>query len=646
MSSSFAEMESSFLVTTVLPLSLFLVPLCVGIVQHFSSPGTSLGIRLLAIISFWLGFSGIVLLPLDLTIASSTSTDDNESDAATPETNATYVPWMITYWSSFILAFVILPIVRKFLRSGHFTVWTRLSDAFYSSIRCWAIMLGLLLVAILILAVKLHKWNVVPILMTIGNTYGLLLVALLLGYGLVDVPRQMWRVALPEKELRRTQILANAADEALFEAVWELQDVEDDIDQAVRSIRHVQEDGILLQSLGNKIQDDNVALDSFSTLESSYYQYCTQKLVHRRNQTALLDAELQSRRMKRRDRFRQRDTTQRDEENTNSHESGKFAEDEQVPTIPQLAQLHARLKAAQVKLESAEQSWTECVERSKFYEAMMEETSSLIDTSLLPTASLVGGSNNAFSSAQAKLRHLWITRLIKPFSITSSCIFAALSIMVLWSEATMSLPWNLSPFAFILSMAAGETKGFLFACLALLPLLYMSACVYTSIFKMSFFGPNCLRGCKQSSGAALIFNAQYLIRMQFPLGYNYLLMLKYHTDDTNCSFAAIMKHMSTVPFFGTSFSVYAPLLILALCGFTLCNGYPRLLGILGLEHEDAILLGDRETLDRKVAEGEVLLRRHAQRREGSAKAPISANAGFDRIGGRNKTTLSNYAASM
>jgi hypothetical protein len=645
MSSSSAEMESSFLVTTVLPLSLLLVPLCVGIVQHFSSPGTSLGIRLLAIISFWLGFSGIVLLPLDLTIASSTSADSNESDA-TPETNATYVPWMITYWSSFILAFVILPIVRKFLRSGHFTVWTRLSDAFYSSIRCWAIMLGLLLLAILILAVKLHKWNVVPILMTIGNTYGLLLVALLLGYGLVDVPRQMWRVALPEKELRRTQILANAADEALFEAVWELQDVEDDIDQAVRSISHVQEDGILLQSLGNKIQDDNVALDSFSTLESSYYQYCIQKLVHRRNQTALLDAELQSRRMKRRDRFRQRDTTQRDEENTNSNESGQFSEDDQVPTVPQLAQLHARLKAAQVKLESAEQSWTECVERSKLYEAMMEETSSLIDTSLLPSASLVGPSNNAFTSAQTKLRHLWITRLIKPFSITSSCIFAALSIMVLWSEATMSLPWNLSPFAFILSMAVGETKGFLFACLALLPLLYMSACVYTSIFKMSFFGPNCLRGYKQSSGVALIFNAQYLIRMQFPLGYNYLLMLKYHTDETNCSFAAIMKHMSTVPFFGTSFSVYAPLLILALCGFTLCNGYPRLLGILGLEHEDAILLGDRETLDRKVAEGEVLLRKHAQRIEGSAKAAISANAGFDRIGGRSKTTLSNYAASM
>ena len=67
--------------------------------------------------------------------------------------------------------------------------------------------------------------------------------------------------------------------------------------------------------------------------------------------------------------------------------------------------------------------------------------------------------------------------------------------------------------------------------------------------------------------------------------------------------------METVPFFGTNFSIYAPLLILALCGFTLCNGYARLLALLRIDHEDAILLGDQETLESKVNEGITLLRR-------------------------------------
>mmetsp|Transcript_12533 Transcript_12533/g.29066 ORF Transcript_12533/g.29066 Transcript_12533/m.29066 type:complete len:97 (-) Transcript_12533:852-1142(-) len=70
-----------------------------------------------------------------------------------------------------------------------------------------------------------------------------------------------------------------------------------------------------------------------------------------------------------------------------------------------------------------------------------------------------------------------------------------------------------------------------------------------------------------------------------------------------------MSNMSTVPFFGTNFSVYAPLLILALCGFTLCRGYARLLAFLGVEHEDAVLVGDQESLEAKVNEGITLLRR-------------------------------------
>jgi hypothetical protein len=192
-----------------------------------------------------------------------------------------------------------------------------------------------------------------------------------------------------------------------------------------------------------------------------------------------------------------------------------------------------------------------------------------------------------------------------------SCAF--LSGVVMWSEATLGIPFNLSPFAWVLRIFDGEgykERGVLFQLAALLPLLYMSLCVYSSLFKLSIFGRYRLRGSKQSPGVALVFNAQYLVRLQFPLGYNYLLMIKYDTSTTDCAFSHVMKNMETVPFLGTSFSVYAPLLILALCGFTLFNGYARLLGALGFEHEDAILSGDRETLDSKVNEGITLLRRH------------------------------------
>merc|ERR1711920_592443 len=113
-----------------------------------------------------------------------------------------------------------------------------------------------------------------------------------------------------------------------------------------------------------------------------------------------------------------------------------------------------------------------------------------------------------------------------------------LSLLVLWSETTMIIPFELSPFSLLLHLFTTTTTThatssssfntttnhhILFEIIALVPLLYMSICVYRSLFKVQIFGLYALRGYKQSPGVALVFNAQYLVRMQFPLGYNYLL---------------------------------------------------------------------------------------------------------------------------
>jgi hypothetical protein len=75
-----------------------------------------------------------------------------------------------------------------------------------------------------------------------------------------------------------------------------------------------------------------------------------------------------------------------------------------------------------------------------------------------------------------------------------------------------------------------------------------------------------------------------------------------------------MSDMATIPFFGTSFSVYAPLLILFVCALTLFDCYPKMLHWLGIEHEDSLLLGNEEDLESKVNEGIQLMTRDAERR--------------------------------
>jgi len=73
--------------------------------------------------------------------------------------------------------------------------------------------------------------NVAHFLMAAGNTYGLLLVVLLLGYGLVSIPRSMLEKAKPENQLERRYLLAPTVDTDLYEAVWDLQDVEECVEK-------------------------------------------------------------------------------------------------------------------------------------------------------------------------------------------------------------------------------------------------------------------------------------------------------------------------------------------------------------------------------------------------------------------------------
>ena len=358
------------------------------------------------------------------------------------------------------------------------------------------------------------------------------------------------------------------------------------------------------------------ALYMFSDEVDAYYRQCVDELLKRKNETVTLNRHLQQRR-------------------TTSHRFSEGSENddvyEEIPTLKRIVELNGWMKIAQEKLAGAEQRWEALVARSKFLTDLVEGPAPPQSRVVDPSSSIVIKAYSHILTCGGKINYVW-KKYVRSMAYRFLALYAVvLSGTILWSEATLSLPMNLSPFAMFLRLFNGSestARGLLFKMAALIPLLYMSLCVYTSLIKLSAFGMLTLRGQKQSHAVALMFNAQYLVRLQFPLGYNYLLMLKYDTSSTTCAFSTLMSNMSTVPFFGTSFSVYAPLLILGLCGFTICNIYPRLVALMGFEHEDGILMGDKETLESKVNEGITLLRRHEERTEapGSPKRTSSLTA--------------------
>ena len=521
----------------------------------------------------------MALLPIDLSYASimavassssSTSStasdayqgandndDTNYGDATTTNnmmnSNPTYLPWRITYWTTFLLAWFILPITREILTSGQFTFFHRFKDGLSNSFRGLLLMLACGIISIIGMAIHLKSFHLVtivlPVLMAMGNTYGLLLVALLLGNGLVTIPKRYWNEACPAKELRRTLIMTTNAEEELFEAVMELEDVEDKIEEVCQTavcLRDDNDDGMLGGSDEGRLpRRKRRGFCICKVDEVTEFHECLEELVRRKNETADLCSKRRTRRgggggaatASGQSSRRRSDRDDDDESNNRNNDGGEI----NTMDIKYLVSLSGLLTTAQERVTSAQLRCDHLMDHSRLLSKLMDdgdssrrsgeefENDGSADSLLLTTSS---APTICCGKLRYTLQRTWVRYLRYPVFRCIALITATLSVFVLLSEVTLGVPLNLSPFSWTLHALDryhkehnNSTSRFLFQVVALIPLLYMSLCVYTCLAQISQLGPYCLRSNRQSTGVALVFNAQYLVRLQFSLGYNYLLML-------------------------------------------------------------------------------------------------------------------------
>uniref|UniRef100_A0A3B5KW37 LMBR1 domain containing 2a n=1 Tax=Xiphophorus couchianus TaxID=32473 RepID=A0A3B5KW37_9TELE len=162
------------------------------------------------LLSWYLCFLIVFILPLDVsTVGVHEPTTHNSKSKLTNVANVcvkpwSYIPdhvlpvfWRVVYWTSQFLTWLLLPFMQSYARSGAFSIVGKVKTALIEN----AIYYGtyLLIFICLLIYVSAHlklrlTWYVK--LQTIGitaaNTWGLFLLVLLLGYGLVEIPRSYW----------------------------------------------------------------------------------------------------------------------------------------------------------------------------------------------------------------------------------------------------------------------------------------------------------------------------------------------------------------------------------------------------------------------------------------------------------------------
>ena len=509
---------------------------CLLLLRHYQSPIVTADVSSSVYISWILGLAGVLFLPYDLSLA--VNGTNNEESSVTI--------WNCIYWSTFILAWIILPIQMEFHSSGHFTFREKFIDSLRRNIYYLLVTfaLGVVFIVFMIISgIDGSVTDVVAFLMAMSNTYGVIIITVLLGSGLIAFPRLLWETGFPLSELSKLYLTADIVETAFQDARFFLEDCELEV----------------IKVAGR--------LGANKNTELSMYVFQLQEEV--------ANFEFKGR------IFTRRLSITRSE--------NSFSDDK-----PGLVALHARLKWAQMKVRHAEKRWRNHVSKAYSLEQLAkrieaQSRSPICSWEQWPTNTTLYNKALYVKDVIVQSIHSCRDILGRLMFRVLAVICAVASAVILWSECAMPSDLNSPIGLWLLGLSQDSSNFIAIQLISVLTLVYMSICTYWSLFRINLGAMYTLQGPQLSLPASLIFNAQYFSRLQFSLGYNFLIMLNIQGTDRT-AFNSLMSNMNTIPVFGHQVTVYVPIIMVLVAGVTIMNLYGRMLRLVGVETEDSAMM--------------------------------------------------------
>ncbi|CAE7216191.1 unnamed protein product [Symbiodinium natans] len=401
--------------------------------------------------------------------------------------------WAATYWTTALLSYLLCPILMEFEASGDFTVAARLRTSirrnavFYVS---YAVILSCLLVFLIIrgeVQGDVQSWCIAA-----SNAWGLFVLTVLMGFGLVAVPRHFWSLADPSALLQELYVSAVVKDEIRLSRLFELQDT---VAQARSELAaHVE------------LEEDSPGLHMQRLAFAKLCQVADRcEMLHRELSGSRIPSPLFGTR------------TEKAEER--HHASAGHGELERTtgnvplhppPSLARFAHLHRLLKAAALEARRASRCFDSHVERCIFFEDLQQGDHTAA-ARLLGMRHLAPAFCPRTRSALARLRRslltFWLCHLRGRALLGlgwASCLLSA--VVVLGQMTLFADGWHLSMLSLLFRRDYGPwiTQAF-----CLVPLAYVTYTAYFSIFRLKVSGwyglsPKiwqCKLQCKRKSGS-------------------------------------------------------------------------------------------------------------------------------------------------
>ncbi|KAI5720618.1 hypothetical protein M8J77_009531 [Diaphorina citri] len=390
-----------------------------------------------------------------------------------------------------------------------------------------------------------------------SNTWGLFLLVLLLGYALVDIPRELW--------------LSGKRRHLLNKAYFKLSKLSVDKSEAEETL--------------HDILDSLQIVDQYITTNDILYQYLSTI-----NQKIPAHVKQNMRRQQRVD------------------------EDIIPPSYKTLVNLHSQLIKALQTYGRTNTQWGMMVQQVILLEDIEKNQG---NRERLFVHTFPQDHAKSYLAVNPKLEWYWRCWVEPKLMLVLGVGAGLMSLAVLWSEVTF---FNKSPvlslFAILLNRSRDSYDYFTIECLTLVGIAYLCFCAYSTVFKIRLLNFVYLAPHQLTDEYSLIFAGMLLCRLTPPLCLNFLGMI--HMDShiiqnhaLETYYTQVMGHMDVISFISDGFNIYFPMLMLLLCLATYLSVGSKLLSIVGFHQ----FLTDDEVTTDLIDEGKTLITREKRKRQ-------------------------------
>ena len=412
-------------------------------------------------------------------------------------------------------------------------------------LRTFVMMIVVFVIFVIYLAAtgNLSKSTLPVFLVVISNVWGLFLIMVLLGYGLTVIPRQLWNKGNLEGYLRYYQFMATELEDSKVESRYSLEQVTKLICGAEKIVT---------------LSDPVVPHIELMLAKVPEYIISQQR-------------------------------SQRPHENKEVQEAlGEITE-------KRVAILHGELKKALSEYARTQARWSAFLIKVFKHEDIVVNRDN-------PGYKIV---SYLWKSPQGRLQRkrevlewVWYTRMRPILYRICAVISAVLSLFVVLGEITLFISTPVGVFPLMFEKDHGNFGTQVLCCI---PLMYILAAAYYSLFSLRMPGFYGIYGQNQTDPSNLLWCAAFLCKLTSPLSFNFLLFIKVK----GTAFSQVMGIIDFVPVFGDNFSKFFPLILLLFCALNLFQIYSRLLNWLGISR----FRFSNSFKDDKIQEGKILLQK-------------------------------------